>query len=88
MGKVKKAAGDTNVKPKKPSYNGRILEEAVKKVLQDDWSIYKAAKFYAIPWTTLKENVVKSTEHFDCNTNVLNKFVLGRWAGPLHFLQL
>lgn len=82
MGKVKKAAGDTNVKPKKPSYNGRILEEAVKKVLQDDWSIYKAAKFYAIPWTTLKENVVKSTEHFDCNTNVLNKFVLGKVGRP------
>ena len=79
MGKSKKSSTKaTSAK----NYDRNAVELAVRKVLQDDWTVYRAAKHYNVPWSTLKDNVMKSTEHFDVRSNNLTKFEIGKVGRP------
>ena len=48
---------------KNRQYSPRKLKDAVRKVLLEKCSIFKASKEFKVPWTTLKENVVRAQEN-------------------------
>jgi hypothetical protein len=57
-----KAALIKNVLSK--NYYRRTLEVPVRQVLQEDWKFRRAASCYKAPSSTLKETVLKASEHF------------------------
>jgi hypothetical protein len=63
-------------------YDSRILEVAVKKVLQEDSNLYRASQYYKVPWSILKDNVFEASEHFDGRCNDLKKFEIGKVGRP------
>ena len=44
-------------KNKRRGYENSHLVNAVKKIVNENWSIYKAAKEFKVPWSTLKDHV-------------------------------
>lgn len=48
---------------KNRQYSPRKLKDAVRKVLLEKWNIFKASKEFKVPWTTLKEIVVRAQEN-------------------------
>ena len=46
-----------NSTKKEGKYSKEVIHHAVRKVLDQQWSIYKSAKHHSIPWSTLKDYV-------------------------------
>lgn len=44
--------------PRQKKYSENDLRIALKKIFNDGWSVYKAAKAYGIPWSTLKDRLM------------------------------
>jgi hypothetical protein len=85
IGKQNKKCG-TSAVTKYASSKKRIhrrLEVAVRKVLQEDWTFHRVSIYYKVPWSTLRENVVKASEHFDARCSDLKKFEIGKVGAPL-----
>lgn len=48
------------VNKRRQAYSTDDLRGALQKVLEEKWSIYKAAKHFSVPWSTLKDYVDRS----------------------------
>ena len=49
-------------KTNKRAYTAQTIKEALRCVKESVWSLYKANKQYAIPWSTLKDYAKKYLE--------------------------
>ncbi|KAJ4436446.1 hypothetical protein ANN_19079 [Periplaneta americana] len=56
-------------KQDKRSYTSETIKEALRRVKEDGWTIYKDSKQYGIPWSTLKDYVNKFLDN-PCSASV------------------
>jgi hypothetical protein len=63
-------------------YDSRTLEVAVGKVLQEDWTLYRASKGYKVMLSTLKNSAVKAGEHFHGGCNDLRQLKIWEVGRP------
>jgi hypothetical protein len=85
IGKQNKISGTSAVTKHAFSkeHNHRRLEVAVRKVLQEDWTLHRASKYHKVPWSGLRENIIKASEHFDAWCSNVKKFETGKVGTPL-----
>lgn len=65
---------------KNRKYNEATLRTAVENVLKKNMTVYRASKEYAIPWTTLKDNVRRAKEEGD--KGIESQFTMSKIGRP------
>ncbi|CAK1586867.1 unnamed protein product [Parnassius mnemosyne] len=65
---------------KNRKYNEATLRTAVENVLEKNMTVYRASKEFGIPWTTLKDNVLRAKEEKD--KGIKTQFIMSKIGRP------